>query len=137
LRLFARASLDQFAAIVMIVSAFAFTLQPTYFVTSQAAAQGGRIHSHSTWWGQQHSHVVTHVHADGTMHQHVVDDGTLDHHKKEPGYPNAAIAALLPALIVCAVSSIVQAKFTVKSAEPQHGTEPNGPTRPPRTPSIA
>jgi hypothetical protein len=136
LRLFARASLDQFAAIVMITAALAFTLEPTYFVTSQAA-RGGHAHSHSALSAQQASLVVTHVHADGTMHKHAVDDGTLTRHKKEPGYPNAAIIALLPSVSIGTVASIVQAKLTAESAVPQRGTEPNGPRRPPRTPSIA
>jgi hypothetical protein len=63
----------------MMTAAMAFTIQGTFIAAAQSA-NGTNSHYHHgyadshTYDRHAKSHVVTHVHTDGTIHQHVVDD---------------------------------------------------------------
>jgi hypothetical protein len=77
------------------------------------------------------------VHADGTTHRHAVDDDGLARHVKERGSPSMAPAvAVLPAPGIFTVIAVAGNKLAIESPAPRRGTEPNGPRRPPRPPSI-
>jgi hypothetical protein len=87
--------------------------------------------------------VVTHVHADGTVHQHAVDDGAraLIDHLREPGCPccwnTAVMVGTLPIGPVAQCRPVTGGRLAIAKPNPYRGTEPDGPRRPPRTPSIA
>jgi hypothetical protein len=90
-----------------------------------------------------HAHEVVHVHADGTIHRHLVDDddGALHEHIQDPGCPRcwnmAIIVGVLPTVTSCDLFAILGGKLSIAAPASYRGTEPNGPRRPPRTPSIA
>jgi hypothetical protein len=124
----------------MMAAAMAFTFQAAFIPTSATAAGEN---GHFSYKRLTKSHVVTHVHADGTIHRHAVDDGdrALDNHLQEPGCPccwnMAVVAGVLPSLGVCAVEAILIGKLAIEELDPYRGTEPDGPRRPPRPPCIA
>jgi len=130
-------------------AAMAFTIQGTFIAAAQSANgtsshfHHGYADSHAFYDGRAKSHVVTHVHTDGTIHQHVVDDddGALNDHIQEPGCPccwNAAIViGVLPSLMIWTVSATLSGKLAIEMSAAYRGTEPSGPRRPPRPPSIA
>jgi hypothetical protein len=139
----------RFAVVIMTAATLAFTFQGTFIATSEAATGNsshyhhGFAHSHADNDGEAHSHDVTHVHVDGTIHRHAVDDddGALDEHLKEHGCPccwNMAIAVrVLPTGNFCSIAVIAGSKLAIEMASPHRGAEPDGLRRPPRTPSIA
>jgi hypothetical protein len=148
LRLNGQPLLQRFAVAVMLVAALAFALQAT-FISAWEAATGENTHynhadarAQSVYQGFT-SHIVTHVHADGTMHQHAVvdDDGALALHSQQPGCPccwnMAVVVGVLPSLVACGPGATVGHKLVITSADPCCGTEPHGPRRPPRPTSIA
>src|SRR5438552_5178225 len=77
------------ATIIMMAAAAAFTVQGIFVAASEAATGDSSHyylgfvfnHTHSV----SYSHIVTHRHADGTVHQHAIDDDALAKHVKESG----------------------------------------------------
>ena len=144
LRFGARPWFLRFVDIVMMAAAVAFTLQSSFIAQAATGTNSHypRSHTHSS---HRHAkeHVVTHVHADGTVHQHALDGGarTLNGHLREPGCPccwnMAIVIAVLPILPVPQVKSVASSRLTIETPDPFRGTEPDGPRRPPRPPSIA
>jgi hypothetical protein len=132
--------------IVMMAAALAFTFQGTFIAQAGTGVNshyhGGYGHRHSS---DEHAkrHVVAHVHADGTVHQHAVADGdrALKDHRQEPGCPccwnMAIVAAVLPLLPVSELCAAPHSRVSIGHLDPYRGTEPDGPRRPPRPPSIA
>ena len=135
------------SAIVMLVAVLAFALQATFIAPSDAADENAGPYHHGYARAHHaagaHSHETTHVHADGTAHRHLVDDddGALDEHIQEPGCPccwnMAIVVGVLPSMNPCTVFAILDGTLTFTTPVPFRGTEPNGPRRPPRPPSIA
>jgi hypothetical protein len=148
LRGLAHSRLPRFAVVIMMAAAMAFTIQGTFVAAAQSASgenshyHHGYVHSHAAYEGHVRSHAVAHVHADGTTHRHVVDDddGALNNHIQEPGCPccwNAAIViGVLPNLMIWTVSATLSGKLAIEMQAAYRGTEPSGPRRPPRPPSI-
>jgi ABC-type nickel/cobalt efflux system permease component RcnA len=144
LRSGARPRCRRFAVVVMMAAAMAFIFETSIIATSEAAtAEDNHSHhdnaSHSPHGGHQKTHVVTHVHADGTVHRHDVD-GALDDHIRESGSPcwsMAVVFGVLPSPGVCTVEAILIGKLAIEGVDPYRGTEPDVPGRPPRPPSIA
>jgi ABC-type nickel/cobalt efflux system permease component RcnA len=147
-----RLLLRRFAATLMLAAAAAFVLQGTLLATSEAATGSssryhhGHPHGHAPAGGDEHvdsahSHVVAHVHTDGTVHSHAVDDDDLDDHIKEHGCAccwNMAVAlGVLPAVIRVEVAAIAGSKLAIEPPAAQHAADPNRLKRPPRPPSIA
>ena len=136
-------------AIVMMVAVLAFALQATFIAPSEPALgesapyHHGYARSHVHLTAAAHSHEVAHVHADGTAHRHVVDDddGALDEHLQEPGCPccwnMAIVVGVLPSTNFCTVFATLGDTLAFTTPVAHRGTEPNGPRRPPRPPSIA
>jgi len=149
LRVRAHPLLGKLVTIVMMVSTIAFTAQATFIPNSELATGESRHYhhgfssSHFNFKPSRHSHQVTHVHADGTVHRHLVDDSQrdLDRHSQEPGCPccwNAAIVVgVLPSVNICPIFAVFVGKIPIDMPAAYRGTEPNGPRRPPRPPSIA
>jgi hypothetical protein len=146
---FARPLLRRLGVIVMMAAAVAFTLQGTLMTTSAAATGSSSLHHHGIVHhhihddadGDEHSHVVAHVHTDGTVHAHAVDDDELDDHIKEHGCAccwNMAIAiGVLPTVNFVEIAKVAGSKLAIDTPTPRQGAEPNGLRRPPRPPSIA
>jgi hypothetical protein len=147
LRIGAQSRFHRNVIIVMIAAMFEFALQATYI---QPSANGVDTKSGShlgyTAGGlpyRDHSTgIVSHVHADGTVHRHAVEggNGSIDDHLRESGSPcwsMAIVVGVLPSPSGCAVEAILIGKLAIQVLEPYRGTEPNGPRRPPRPPSIA
>jgi ABC-type nickel/cobalt efflux system permease component RcnA len=137
--------LRRFAAIVMMAGAVAFTLQGTLIATSQAATGEAAGHAHGHFHhdhtATEHSHVLAHVHVDGTVHSHAIDDDDgLDEHIKQHGCPccwNMAVAVgVLPALNICNLVASVAYKLAIEVPTPLKVVDPTRLKRPPRTPSI-
>ncbi len=124
----------------MMAAAVAFTLQATFI--AQTAA-GANSHFHHPLHQHAKTHLVTHVHADGTVHKHAVEDGAraLNDHLQEPGCPccwnMAIVVGVLPLAYVAEPDAVVATRLAFHIWRPYRGTEPDGPRRPPRTPSIA
>ena len=144
LRSGARPRCRRFAVVVMMAAAMAFVFETSIIARSEDAT-GEINHSHhhnaphSPYSGHPKTHVVTHVHADGTVHRHAVD-GALDDHFRESGSPCwslAIVVGVLPSLSVCTVEAILIGKLAIDGLAPYRGTEPVLPGRPPRPPSIA
>ena len=146
MRLGARSLIRWCADIMMMAAALALTIQGTFIAQAATGVNGHYHHG----YGQQQAvhqhaktHVVAHVHADGTVHQHAVDDGkrALKDHSQQPGCPccwnMAIVIGVLPSLGVCTVEEILIGKLAIEELDPYRGTEPDGPRRPPRPPSIA
>jgi ABC-type nickel/cobalt efflux system permease component RcnA len=126
LRLARRPILRRFAVIVMMAAAVAFTLQGLFVATSEAATgdtshyQLGFAFSHALGAGAAHSHLITHVHADGTVHRHAVDDddGALDEHIKQRGWNMAIVVGVLPCPSICMVPAIVGSRLAIEKPSP-------------------
>src|SRR5438309_652900 len=79
-RLFAQSLLHRLAVVIMTTASLAFTVQGAFIAASQTATgeishyHHGYAHSHGFYRGHAKSHLVAHVHTDGTVHEHVVDD---------------------------------------------------------------
>ena len=151
MRLRARTPFRWCADIMMMAAALAFTVQGTFIAQ---AATGVNSHYHHGYGQRQavhqhavhhhaKSHVVAHVHADGTVHRHAVDDGkrALSDHSQQPGCPccwnMAIVAAVLPLLPVSQLDAAPRSRVAIEHLDPYRSTEPDGPRRPPRPPSIA
>src|SRR5258706_15099846 len=97
LHLTARPLLRRLAVAVMMAAVGALTLQGTLIAASQAATGGASSYHHGVPHKHahhdeaehdesgEHSHILTHVHADGTIHRHAIDDDDVDEHIKEHG----------------------------------------------------
>jgi hypothetical protein len=142
--------LRRVAVILMMAAVAAFTLQGTLIATSEAATgEAGRFHhahghpqsDHAAAAGE--SHMLTHVHADGTVHRHAIDDddGGLDEHIKEHGCPccwNMAVAfGVLPTLNIGNVVAIGAYKLAIGAPNSLTVADPPELTHPPRPPCIA
>lgn len=148
MRFAAQSLFGRFAAAIMMAAVTAFTLQATFIAPSEGATEEtslyhhgfARSHSHQA---NAHHHEVAHVHADGTAHRHAIDDddGALDDHIQEPGCPccwnMAIVVGVLPTPTACKVALASGARLAIEAPVPYRDTEPNGPRRPPRPPSIA
>src|SRR5437016_6324299 len=131
----ARSRLRRCAVVLMMAAAVAFTFQATFVPTSATAAgetshyHHGYEHRHLAHTDHAKTHVVTHVHADGTVHRHAIDDGdrALDDHLQEPGCPccwnMAIVVGVLPSLEICAVEAILIGKLAIEELNPSRGTE--------------
>jgi len=149
LRFAAQSFFGRFAAAIMMTAVIAFTFQATFIAPSDGAAEEtspyhhGFARSHVHQQASAHPHEVAHVHADGTAHRHAIDDddGALDDHIQEPGCPccwnMAIVVGVLPAPAACSVSLVSGTRLAIAAPVPYRDTEPNGPRRPPRPPSIA
>jgi hypothetical protein len=138
----------QSVVILMIVAMLEFALQATYIqpsasvLDSNGASRVGYAASGLPYEGPPKTRLVTHVHADGTVHRHAVEGtkGAIDNHLRESGSPcwsMAIVVGVLPSPSLCAVETILIGKLAIQGREPYRGTEPDGPRRPPRPPSIA
>jgi ABC-type nickel/cobalt efflux system permease component RcnA len=146
LRFAARSLFKRFAAAIMMVAVIAFTFQATFIAPSEGGTEETSLYHHG--FARSHAHQeahpqeVAHVHADGTAHRHAIDDDDdLNEHIQEPGCPccwnMAIVVGVLPAPASCTVALALGARFAIEAPAPYRDTEPNGPRRPPRPPSIA
>ena len=94
--------LRRVATIMMMAAALAFVLQGLFVATSEAAT-GNSSHYYVGFAlehaeGDHPSHLVTHRHADGTVHRHAIDDdaGALAKHIKQPGSNMALVVCVVP-----------------------------------------
>jgi hypothetical protein len=129
--------------IIMMAAAVAFALQ-CIFVAASEAATGDTSHYYLGFvfghpHGGEHSHVVTHRHADGTIHQHAIDDDddALAKHVKGSGWNMALVICVLPSPDVPAFSAIAGHKLTIEKPQRLPDADICGLRRPPRPPSIA
>ena len=117
---FARQSLlRRVATIVMMAATLAFALQGIFVATSEAAT-GDSSHYYLGFAlehaeGDHPSHLVTHRHADGTVHRHAIDDDdcALDKHIKQPGSNMALVVCVAPFLAAFATFDVVACKLTI------------------------
>ncbi len=131
------------ATIIMMAAAGAFTIQGIFVAASEAATGDsshyylGFVFSHPH--GGNHSHVVTHKHADGTIHEHAIDDDddALAKHVKEPGWDMALVICVLPCRDISAISEIASQKLTIEKPDHLRVVDLGGLRRPPRPPCIA
>lgn len=148
MRIGAQSRFCRSVVIVMIAAMLEFTLQAAEIRPSANAvdSKAGSHHGHTAdglpYRSPAKTHIVTHVHADGTVHRHAVEDGkgAIDDHLRESGSPcwsMAIVVGVLPSPGACAVEAILIGKLAIHGLEPYRGTEPDGPRRPPRPPSIA
>jgi hypothetical protein len=131
------------AIIVMMTAALAFALQGM-FVAASEAATGDSSHYYVGFaldhaHGVHHSHILTHRHADGTIHRHAVDDDddALAKHIKQPGWNMALVVCVMPCLSVCAISEVAGGRLTIEAPRRLWIADLNGLRRPPRPPCIA
>ena len=143
MRAFAHIVLRGLAVVMMVTAALVFMIQGTFVPASQTLI-GDKSHYHHGYAHKGHvSHVATHVHADGTVHRHVVDDDDdgLNNHIQEPGCPccwnMAIVMGVLPSPVLWSVSTTFSGTLAPEISQPSRGTEPSGPRKPPRPPSIA
>jgi hypothetical protein len=147
LRLGDQSRFHRWVIILMIAAMLEFALQTAYIQPSAEAAgtKAGSPHGYAAgplpYRGHPKTHIVTHVHADGTVHRHAVGsgDGAVDDHLRESGSPCwslAIVVGVVPSSSVCAIEAILIGKLAVEGLDPYRGTEPDGPRRPPRPPSI-
>src|SRR5262245_55220810 len=146
LRFAAQSFFGRFTAAIMMSAVMAFTFQATFIAPSDGATEETSLYHHGFARSHPHQashHEVAHVHADGTAHRHAIDDddGALDDHIQEPGCPccwnMAIVVGVLPAPTACTVSFVSGTRLAIAAPVPYRDTEPNGPRRPPRPPSIA
>jgi hypothetical protein len=147
LRLVAQPFAGRLGTIIMMVAVLAFALQATFIAPSEGATGQAVLYHHGysrhIHQAAAHSHEVAHVHADGTAHRHNVDDddGALDEHVQEPGCPccwnMAIVVGVLPNTNLCTAFATLADTLVFATPVAQRGTEPSGPRRPPRPPSIA
>jgi ABC-type nickel/cobalt efflux system permease component RcnA len=131
------------AIALMMAAALAFVVQGMFVAASEAATGDsshyyiGFVVEHAL--GEHHSHLVTHRHADGTIHRHAIDDddGALAKHIKQPGLNMALVVCVVPCPSVPLISQIVAGRLTIESPGRLWVAELNGLRRPPRPPSIA
>ncbi len=137
-----RPFLQHVAVAMMMTAAVAFALQ-CIFVAASEAATGDTSHYYLGFvfgpHGGNHSHAVTHRHADGTIHQHAIDDDddALAKHVKEPGWNMALVICVLPCPDVTAFTEIAGCKLAIQKARRLPVADIGGLRRPPRPSSIA
>jgi hypothetical protein len=143
LRFVRRSFFQRIAVVIMMTAAVAFALQ-CIFVAASEAATGDTSHYYLGFvfahpHGGIHNHVVTHRHADGTVHQHAIDDddSALAKHVKEPGRNMAFVVCVVPCLSLPAISERAGGKLMIEIPCPLWVADLNGLRRPPRPPSIA
>jgi hypothetical protein len=131
------------ASIVMLAATLAFALQGIFVATSEAAT-GDSSHyyigfalQHAN--GEHHSHLITHMHADGTIHTHAIDDddGALAKHIKQPGSNMALVICVVPSLHISELSEPASHKLAIENPRRLWIVDLDGLRRPPRPPSIA
>jgi ABC-type nickel/cobalt efflux system permease component RcnA len=139
----ARCRIRRCVAIVMMAAAMAFTFETSFITTSETATHEDHDHEaapDSANGVHPKTHLITHIHADGTVHRHAVDDDELADHLRESGSPcwsMAIVVGVLPSLSLCPVQAILIGKIAMEELAPYRGTEPDVPGRPPSIPSIA
>jgi hypothetical protein len=131
----------------MLVAAIAFVQQGAMIGASQAAASngimphpavvlGGALHVHDNLAGHVHVHggdnTAGHVHSAPNPHHHDGDDAD-----EILVCSLAFVSVVLPIIGAGAASSEVANKVRGLSQDHREGVEPDGPSRPPSTPSIA
>jgi ABC-type nickel/cobalt efflux system permease component RcnA len=127
----------------MMAAGVAFTFEISFITTSATATHEDHDHDagpDSSNGAHPKTHLVTHIHADGTVHRHAVDDEDLADHLRESGSPcwsMAIVVGVLPSLSVCPVEAILIGKIAMEELDPHRGTEPAVPRPPPSIPSIA
>ena len=128
-------------AIVMMAAAMAFTVETSFITPSETASHEDHDDALDSAIGTHpKAHLVTHTHADGTVHRHAVDDDELADHLRESGSPcwsMAIVVGVLPSLNVCPVQAILIGKIAMPELDPFRGAEPAVPRPPPSTPSIS
>jgi hypothetical protein len=131
------------AAIVTMAVALAFALQGV-FVAASEAATGDSSHYYVVFAfehdnGEHHTRMVTHMHADGTIHTHAIDDdpGALARHIKQPGSNMALVICVAPNMSFPAPFAVAGQKLTPENPQPPRIADLDGQKRPPRPPSIA
>jgi hypothetical protein len=92
--------------------------------------------------GEHHqSHIVAHVHADGTTHAHAIDDDddgdSVVKHIKQPGSNLALVVCVVPCPSLSALSVVSGQKLTADNPRRLWVADLDGLTRPPRPSSIA
>lgn len=139
----ARSRFRRCIAIVMMAAAMTFTFE-TSFITTVASEEDNHAQHEdapdSLTGAHSKTHLVSHTHADGTVHRHAVDDDELADHLRESGSPcwsMAIVVGVLPSLSLCPVEAILIGKIAMEELDPYRGTEPDVPGRPPSIPSIA
>ena len=142
MRFVRRSFFQRIAVVIMMTAAVAFALQ-CIFVAASEAATGDSSHYYIGFafdhaHGEHHSHVITHGHADGTIHRHAVDDddGALAKHVKESGWNMALVVCTIPCLSVLGISEVAGRRLTIENPRRPWVADLNGLRRPPRPPSI-
>jgi hypothetical protein len=134
--------LGRLAIIVMMTATVAFALQGICVAASEAAT-GDSSHYYLGFAfhhpGGIHSHIITHRHADGTIHTHAIDDdpGALAKHIKKPGWNMALVVCVVPDVAVPALSELAGEKLTIENPPQLWVADLEGLRRPPRPPCIA
>ena len=137
-----RPFLRRAAIIVMMTASLAFALQGICVAASEAAT-GDSSHYYLGFAfhhpGGTHSHLVTHRHADGTIHTHAIDDakGALADHVKKPGWNMALVICVVPAVAIPALSEVASERLAMENPRRPWVAAIDGLRRPPRPPSIA
>jgi hypothetical protein len=126
----------------MMTATLAFALQGICVAASEAATGDSSHyylgfafnHAHGT-----HSHIVTHQHADGTIHRHAVDDDddALADHVKQPGWNMAVVVCVVPVIAVPALHEVAGERLAMEVPRRLWVAAIDGLRRPPRPPSIA
>ena len=123
MRLRARSRFRRCVAIVMMAAAMAFTFETSFITTSEAAETATHEDHHhdaspdSANGADPKTHIITHIHADGTVHRHAVDEDELADHLRESGSPcwsMAIVVGVLPSLSVCPVEAILIGKLAIE-----------------------
>jgi hypothetical protein len=130
----------------MLVAMAAFVQQGTMIAASQAAASGGFMPQPATMLsGPVHFHdnlaVNVHVHDGHKGAGHVHGPADLDHDESDEAVqaPVCSVGhtcAVLPAVAYAVLCDVVRAAESLPHGR-LDGVEPDGPSRPPSTPSIA
>jgi hypothetical protein len=126
----------------MMAAAMAFTFETSFITTSATAAHEDHDDAlDSANVAHPKTHLVTHIHADGTVHRHALDDDEIDDHVREstgsPCWSMAIVVGVLPSLNVCPVQAVLIGKIAMAEPDSHCGTEPAVPRPPPSIPSIA
>lgn len=137
-----RPLLRRVAIVVTMAATLAFALQGI-FVAASEAATGDSSHYYMGFvighaYGA-HSHLVTHRHADGTIHTHAIDDapGALAKHVKQPGQNMAIVICVIPCLSIPAIAEVAAGQLTIENSPRLWVADLTELSRPPRPPSIA
>jgi hypothetical protein len=126
----------------MMAATLAFALQGICVAASEAAT-GDSSHYYFGFAfhhpGGTHSHLVSHRHADGTIHTHAVDDakGALADHVKQPGWNMAAVVCVVPSIALPGLCEVTGERLAIENPRRLWLAELDRLRRPPRPPSIA